>query len=375
MGGHTGLPAGGRSYMRQSRLPRLVRETLKRSIGAQLEWVVRTGIRWSGRRVGVALVYHCVGERPAGADRKIVHTLDQSAFRAQLAHLGRHYRVVRACRLPEEVARRRPGQRIPAALTFDDDIRSHVSVAVPALTEAGMTATFFLTGASLETPYEFWWERLERTWHSGADLSSVMLAAGVGIARDATLRQIAQAVEGLPVHSRRRFAATLAEVAGPGPLDAGLRAAHVRELLHAGFEIGFHTREHQPLSHLTDAELAEAVTVGRRELERAGPGPLRMLAYPHGDHDSRVERAADRAGYRLAFTTHRAPITPDSRRFALGRLVAPTDAGGPFALALARTLVTRGDTGPRASRIRPERGLRRVRPRRRSDRAPGHPPA
>ena len=54
------------------------------------------------------------------------------------------------------------GEPFPLAITFDDDLRSHVELALPILPVAGAPATFFLTGASLQGPASFWWERLDR---------------------------------------------------------------------------------------------------------------------------------------------------------------------------------------------------------------------
>ena len=61
-------------------------------------------------------------------------------------------RIVRAEDLPAMVAARRRWHRFPVAITFDDDLASHVRLALPALTRLGVQATFFLTGATLEGP-------------------------------------------------------------------------------------------------------------------------------------------------------------------------------------------------------------------------------
>ena len=72
----------------------------------------------------------------------------------------------------------------------------------------------------------------------------------------------------------------------------------MRELARAGFEIGFHTRDHRPLPELTDDELARALVDGRAALEEAAGRRLRVLAYPHGSADERVAAAARSAGHR-----------------------------------------------------------------------------
>ena len=59
------------------------------------------------------------------------------------------------------------------AITFDDDLRSHVDFAAPLLARVGATATFFLSGSSLDDPNRFWWERLQEAFDRGLDLPSV----------------------------------------------------------------------------------------------------------------------------------------------------------------------------------------------------------
>src|SRR6266536_5065162 len=65
----------------------------------------------------------------------------------------------------------------------------------------------------------------------------------------------------------------LLERIGGDPPDAGLRAAQLRALVEGGFEFGFHTRRHPVLPNVTDAELSDAMTEGRREIEAIAGAP------------------------------------------------------------------------------------------------------
>ncbi len=139
-------------------------------------------LRLSGRRAGLALVYHKLGDPPGDPRRELVPALSPRLFEAQLGHLARLYRVVPCRELQEAVAARRRGQRFPVAITFDDDLASHAGHALPALRAAGLPATFFLSGASLESPHRFWWERLQAAVDGGRDVS-VLAEAGIHAAR------------------------------------------------------------------------------------------------------------------------------------------------------------------------------------------------
>jgi peptidoglycan/xylan/chitin deacetylase (PgdA/CDA1 family) len=141
--------------------------------------------------------------------------------------------------------------------------------------------------------------------------------------------------------ARDAVAEELGRRLGPDPPDSGLRADDVRKLVAQGFEVGFHTRRHYPLTHLTDDELAVAMTEGREALEQVIAAPLTMIAYPHGYADERVARAARAAGYRYGFTTAPVPVSPRTDPFLIGRIEPLTDNVGRFSLQLVRALLGR----------------------------------
>jgi peptidoglycan/xylan/chitin deacetylase (PgdA/CDA1 family) len=74
-----------------------------------------------------------------------------------------------------------------------------------------------------------------------------------------------------------------------------------------GWEIGSHTRSHPRLPRLSEAEIAAELVDSKQECERRLGAPCLSLAYPYGDHDERVVRAAREAGYRFAATIPRGP--------------------------------------------------------------------
>lgn len=114
----------------------------------------------------------------------------------------------------------------------------------------------------------------------------------------------------------------------------------LRGLVQAGVEIGSHTHVHPHLTSLSDAELKSELSLSRERIEEALGRPCRLLAYPYGDCDARVEAAARAAGYEGAFRAS----GPDAglKPFAYPR-IAVSGLDTPFRLWLRSSRL--GGTG------------------------------
>ena len=309
-----------------------------RWLGVPLAVAVERLARLSSRRIGFALLYHRVEPRQGDPRREIVPALGAELFSGQMRHLCAHYRVVPAAHLQAAVRERRRGQRFPVAVTFDDDHESLPSFPLPALRETGLTATFFLTGSSLDAPESFWWEDLQTLADGPSWNPADVLPDADGVS---DVHAVSERIQTLGPVERKIVAVRLRELAGPPRPDRGLRRAGVDALTSAGCEIGFHTFAHEPLTTLDDAQLAEAMELGRPELEEAAGERLTGIAYPHGKVDLRVADAARRAGFTHGFTTEPIGVRPDSDPLLLGRLLPSFSSTGHFALQLARRLLPR----------------------------------
>jgi peptidoglycan/xylan/chitin deacetylase (PgdA/CDA1 family) len=127
---------------------------------------------------------------------------------------------------------------------------------------------------------------------------------------------------GLPVMSRLGLPATVfvpvdfvgsaAPMSWPG-IDRWVGGPHEDEmrcmdgdqlgtLAGAGWEIGSHTRSHPRLTRLPDARLGDELAGSRSRLEDLLGLACRSIAYPYGDVNRRVARAAQSAGYEAACT-------------------------------------------------------------------------
>lgn len=134
-----------------------------------------------------------------------------------------------------------------------------------------------------------------------------------------------------------------------------------------GVELGAHSRTHPQLTKLADHDLADEIRGASSDLSAHGVTP-RLFAYPHGDHDDRVEAMTAAAGFDVAFTVtpgiaragvapHRVPrleILPDDRG---PRLVRKVVLGGRWPLLWSSPQSRSELVHTTARRVR--RGLRR----------------
>jgi peptidoglycan/xylan/chitin deacetylase (PgdA/CDA1 family) len=314
----------------------VVPPSIRRALAGVGHGAIERTIRRSGLALGLSVVYHGVAARNGDPRRELTPAHGEALLESQLRFLKERYRVVRASELPDAVNLRRRGERLPVAITFDDDLRSHVERAREALLRHRLPAAFFLSGASLDRPYAFWWDRLQRAFDRGCQ----DLVALPGEARSAmTIHSLGARIEELDPADRARLADRLGELVGPDPPEAGLRRHEVVALKHPQIEIGFHTLRHDPLPPLDDAALDEALTAGREELEDLVGERLEMVAYPHGQADARVAEAARAAGYAIGFTTTDAAIGSDSDPLLLGRFAPSVVSQSDFAVQISKILV------------------------------------
>lgn len=294
--------------------------------------------RLGSQKTGLALVYHGLTQSPGDPSRELLPPHGLAEFVQQVRTLKRRYRIVPASELLHATRTRRRGARLPVALTFDDDLASHVQLAAPVLRELGVPATFFLSG----TANPSWWDdlqwALDRQRLTSSDLPDIDAndVTGALQRKKGAARRVAATIERAAPNTLREIASRLRELSADR-FDFGLQRADVRALGET-FEIGFHTVEHPLLTQLDDDALADALTTGRDRLAEESGRPLRLLAYPHGKADARVVAAAGTAGYTVAFAGGGRPVLGRSEALNLPRWEPPRTAGAVFELAVARTI-------------------------------------
>ncbi len=96
------------------------------------------------------------------------------------------------------------------------------------------------------------------------------------------------------------------------------------ELSARGMELGSHAMTHSDLRKLGDADLRAELEDSKAAIEDVTGRPCRVIAYPFGLHDERVESAARAAGYEAALGWG----SGQWRREAVPRMPGPPRHGG-----------------------------------------------
>jgi peptidoglycan/xylan/chitin deacetylase (PgdA/CDA1 family) len=234
---------------------------------------------------------------------------------------------------------------VPIALTFDDDLYSHLDVVAPILLRWGFPATFYV-GPPLPPGAAFWWEDLQALADGGglpSRLDSLPEIDLMPVARreSRAIHALGRTIEALPPDRRDAVAVELHGLAGSFTrprLDAEGMAA----LVDAGFELGFHTPRHYLLTTLDDERLARELTDGRDVLDAIAGKTITTVAYPHGKADARVVQAVDAAGFDVGFTGGGARIEKRTVPFLVPRVEVHNAPVEDFESRLAWVLAGRG---------------------------------
>ncbi len=300
--------------------------------------------RGSDRAMGLVLMYHEIAPTQGDPAHDVLPALGADLFRAQLEHVRDNYEVVALRDLLARAGARGSGDRLPLAITFDDDLARHVTVAAPLLDEFGFTATFFLTGATMAGPSPFWWQDLQVLVDRGPDAWAKLRREIATVwpwgEIEGRRSDFTNTIEAAPPDLHDAIAAKLRELAGDEISEQGMTAGQIKEMAAHGFEIGWHTRRHYRLETLAGDRLDEEMQDGLAELgDVLGRRPT-SIAYPHAKADMRVAAAAQRAGLELGFLVGDTATGPDQHPLLLARVGGATDSLATFKWVLGRASQT-----------------------------------
>jgi peptidoglycan/xylan/chitin deacetylase (PgdA/CDA1 family) len=279
---------------------------------------------WSGHALRRArsvrrpriLMYHSVGHEDVSIRQ----------FRWQLRMLRDTFDAVSLPRLVDRlVAGTATGEEV--ALTFDDGVRNHYTVAWPMLREARVPATFFVCPGLIESGAWLWNTELRTRLSLLGRSERARIASRPGCPRTGEYGMVDWAKR-QPLQRRREFeeqARTATRQFEPTATqldrNAPLSWVQLKRLDPALVTIGSHTSTHPILTTLTrealDAEIAQSRIMLEQHLGRS----VDLFCYPNGANDA-ATRDAVRNVFRAALATRQDVVTGAADLFALPRVPA-----------------------------------------------------
>lgn len=294
----------------------------------------------------VILMYHSVAEINADPWDLAV-TLEN--FDAQIEMLSRTRRVVDLAEI-HDIHPGKPGEKPPAAITFDDGYRNVLTVAGPVLSKFDCPATLFLTTGKIGSNREFWWDDLSRMILETPlppvlefDLAGGKHRVDVGSNPDSDALgkihyAIWQTLQPLDPATRQDALDAMAAVLhcdlSPRPSHAIMDQKDVQALENTPISVGAHTVTHCHLPSLTPDRQSHEIVQSRDDCqELTGKSPA-TFAYPFGNYDDTSPEIVRSAGFQLAVTTEYGRVRSRQDAMLLPRVMA----GNWSAAALSRRL-------------------------------------
>jgi peptidoglycan/xylan/chitin deacetylase (PgdA/CDA1 family) len=291
------------------------------------------------------LIFHRVLPKP---DLLFPGEPDAARFQEQMEWLKAWFNVLP---LSEAVERLRAGS-LPAraaAITFDDGYADNLTVALPILRHAGLSATFFIAAGYLDGG-RMWNDTvidvIRNAEGPDLDLSKLNLgryAINTIEDRRRSLGQLLGKLKYLEPTQRNDLAAALAGTANiHPPCDLMLTPAQVRSLAEAGMTIGAHTLSHPILSSVPEHEARAEMTGSKERLEAITGRRISLFAYPNGkpgiDYTGTHVRLAREVGFDAACSTGWGAAKNGCDIFQIPRFTPWDRPPWRYALRLARNM-------------------------------------
>jgi peptidoglycan/xylan/chitin deacetylase (PgdA/CDA1 family) len=277
----------------------------------------------------ILVMYHYV--RDPDPRQPGIAAISTADFAGQVEHLLRHYEPLEPDAL---VAAVRDGTAIPDGfvLTFDDGVRDHYDNAAPVLDRHGLHGIFAPVGLPyLHKRVPFVQKNQLVRGRLGED--------GVADAFVAAAEELAPDVPGIiasaPIGDYRRgsekylrfkyasnrliprevserimnrlFAEHVSDDEAATAGELYMTEGEIIDLRRRGHSIAGHSILHPSLPQLDEAEQEREIGAAKGWLELLLDEQVAWFNYPYGDHDERSERACERVGLSIAYST-RPPI-------------------------------------------------------------------
>jgi peptidoglycan/xylan/chitin deacetylase (PgdA/CDA1 family) len=260
------------------------------------------------------LTYHRVDEPKAypWLDPGLISASPET-FEGQMKYLATNYQVVSVLDVVEAFENQgRIALPLRAVMiTFDDAYSDFEKHAWPILKYYRIPVTLFVPTAFPDHPERlFWWDRVFNAIHTTAkgelNTSIGRIPISTASQRKQAFKRLKNHFKVLPNEVAVKEVEQLCSELGVSPQsNRVLGWDSLRKLASEGVTLGAHTRTHPIMNNITHDDLHNETAGSRQDLLREIGSVPQVFAYPSGVYNKEVVKAAERAGFALAFTTER----------------------------------------------------------------------
>lgn len=269
--------------------------------------------KYLARRHPRILMYHRIA--PSSVDGAI--GVDQ--FRQQMKTIKREFNPVSLDALISANYRNEVPENA-VAITFDDGYADFYQYAFPVIKEEGLPCTLFVTTGFVSGELWLWPDRLrfcvDQTARDRVSFPELNQTLSISEDRHSAWNTLADYCLTLSNTDKSEFIERVADqlnvvlpTSAPSQYK-GLTWDQVREITHAGVEIGSHSFSHPILTSLDQSGLQCELSKSRETIERETGQLVKGFCYPNGqpiDFDERVKTAVRAAGYEYALAAYPGP--------------------------------------------------------------------
>jgi peptidoglycan/xylan/chitin deacetylase (PgdA/CDA1 family) len=284
----------------------------------------------------IVLLYHRVILLPK--DPQLL-SVEPDYFYDQVALLKKNFQLLTIADFYEILYKKQSFPKRSVIITFDDGYADNFKNALPVLESLNVQALFYISTAKLGTPYEMWWDELERIFLSNNSIPGYleMLIANASYRfelknendRFKAYNELHVLLKYIPVNERDQIINKL-------QVWAGIETAGRKDyLMMTGDElfqlsqspsaiIGAHTHNHPALSILDYENQIEEMATSKTKLERILQKEVVHFSYPYGsrkDFNLSGIRAAKATGFKMACANYYGQVHRWTNRYAIPRIL------------------------------------------------------
>lgn len=302
----------------------------------------------------IVLNYHRIGDPLKTPYDGEVFSATAGALERQMTFWKRRFHVANLEEALDMLERPERHRGTSVLFTFDDGYLDNYEIAFPILSAHGVQAVFFLPTSFIGTNRIPWWDVIAYIVKNSRR-KKFRLADPVGeidVEAEGVQPAICRLLDIYRRHGQtgsESFIAQLEEACGSPRPNGSERCfldwEEAARMVRGGMAIGSHTHSHEILSRLSEEEQAEELATSRRILREKLGIAAEALSYPVGMPNCfspYTQAAAEKAGYRIAFSFYGGLNRPGSmRRFDIFRQSAVFGSSiGRYQLQAALAAVT-----------------------------------